>query len=239
MTTDRRLLSSEETLALALLGIGWMWFAAGCSVDQPAASPTVVPGSGAEAGGSSVGGAGSVAASPAGAPSATTADSAASPPESGATVTSEAKPAGPPSTTAHEAPAGGVAATSTEAEKISFDDLNCGIQADIVFRDWMLTERAKQLDKKRVRIAGYMLPDAKQAGIKEFVLLRNTECKFGPMGQADHLIRVNLKPGVTTRFSIEPIEVTGVLTINPYTGPDQLTWSIYDLEGDLVGPVRR
>src|SRR5262245_40473300 len=42
------------------------------------------------------------------------------------------------------------------AEKITFDDLIIGIQADIVFRPFMLSDRAKELDGKRVSIPGYM-----------------------------------------------------------------------------------
>jgi hypothetical protein len=122
---------------------------------------------------------------------------------------------------------------------ISFDDLNCGMQADVVFRPWMLTDRVKELDGQRVSIAGYMHPDAKQKGITEFILLRNTECKFGPAGQADHLIQVKLKPGVTTRFSISPVEVVGILKFNPFTGPDGNTWSIFDMDGESVGPPKR
>jgi hypothetical protein len=122
---------------------------------------------------------------------------------------------------------------------ISFDDLNCGMQADIVFRPWMLTDRVKELDGQRVRIAGYMHPDVKQKGITEFVLLRNTECKFGPSGQADHLIQVRLEPGATARYSIEPVEVIGRLAFKPFTGPDGNTWSIFEMTGESVGAPRR
>jgi hypothetical protein len=128
---------------------------------------------------------------------------------------------------------------SSTPERISFDDLNCGMQADIVFRDWMLTDRVKELDGQVVRVAGYMHPDVKQKGITEFILLRNTECKFGPSGQADHLIRVKLDPGVTTSFSSKPVEVLGKLTVNPFMGPDGKTWSIFDMTGKSVEPYRR
>lgn len=142
-------------------------------------------------------------------------------------------------------PAGQAASRSTpplrsnEVLKISFDDLNCGMQADIVFRDWMLTERVKELDGQRVRISGYMLPFVKLKGISEFVLLRNTECKFGPGGQADHLIQVKLEPGVTTQYTLNPIEVVGILKVNPTNGPDGLTWSLFDMTGNSVGVLRR
>ena len=138
-----------------------------------------------------------------------------------------------------QASAKSVAPKSNTVHEISFDDLNCGMQADIVFRPWMLTDRVKELDGQRVRIAGYMHPDAKQKGITEFVLLRNTECKFGPSGQADHLIQVKLEKGVTTNYSINPIEVVGQLIFKPFTGPDGNTWSIYEMSGESVSALRR
>ena len=98
----------------------------------------------------------------------------------------------------------------------------------------MLTDRVKELDGKRIRISGYMLPDSKTKGIQEFVLLKNTECKFGPGGQADHLLNVLLVPGVATRFESEAVSVEGTFQVNPFTGPDGNTWSIYDLKCDTV-----
>jgi hypothetical protein len=133
-----------------------------------------------------------------------------------------------------------VAAAAKPAEEISFDDLNLQLQADAVFRPWMLTDRARELDGKQVRIAGYMLPHTKVEGIESFVLLRNTECKFGPGGQPDHLISVTLRDDVTTVFRTSPIEVEGTIAIAPYEGPDGNTWCIFNLnEGDHVTVVRR
>ena len=60
------------------------------------------------------------------------------------------------------------------------------MQPDIVYRPWMLTDRAKELDGRTVRVSGYMWGGSDRfAGLKEFILLRNTECKFGPGGQFD------------------------------------------------------
>ena len=104
----------------------------------------------------------------------------------------------------------------------------------MVFRPFMLTDRAKELDGKRIRISGYMLPDSKTKGIKQFVLLKNTECKFGPGGQADHLVNVLMTAGNDAKFREDPVSVEGTLTIKPFTGPDGNTWSIYDLACDNV-----
>ena len=46
---------------------------------------------------------------------------------------------------------------------ISFEDIRLPIQEDMVFRPFMLTDRARELDGKRIRISGYMLPHTKTA----------------------------------------------------------------------------
>ncbi|MFO0821486.1 MAG: hypothetical protein U1A77_26315 [Pirellulales bacterium] len=126
-------------------------------------------------------------------------------------------------------------------ELITFDDLNLGMQADMVFRDFLLTDRARELDGQKVRIVGYMDGGvSQQKGIKEFVLLKNTECKFGAGGQADHLLRVLLQDGVTvdyTRFGA--LQIEGVLKISPFNGPDGNTWSVYDLLGNSAKPIKK
>jgi len=118
-----------------------------------------------------------------------------------------------------------------DAEKITFEDLNLGMQADVAFRP-IMTEgsRAKELEGQRVSIIGYMhKAQLSTNAVKEFVLLKNTECKFGPGGQADHLARVYLKPGTTTKLTNLPIKVVGTLEIEAID-VDGITWSIYDLK---------
>jgi hypothetical protein len=118
-----------------------------------------------------------------------------------------------------------------EAEKITFDDLNLGMQADVVFRPFMLTDRVKELEGKAVSLSGYMHgAQLSQRGIAKFVLLKNTECKFGPGGQADHLAQVILREGMTTEFTKSPVKVEGILKVVPYEGADGNTWAIYNLE---------
>jgi hypothetical protein len=127
-----------------------------------------------------------------------------------------------------------------EAEKITFDDLIVGMQADIVFRPFMLTDRAQELDGQRVSITGYMYGGVESTkGNKEFILLRNTECKFGPGGQADHLARVLLKEGKTADFTTQTVKVEGTLAIEPYSpseaeGGDGNTWAIYRLDDAVL-----
>ena len=124
-----------------------------------------------------------------------------------------------------------------DAEKITFEDIVLGMEADMVFRRFLLTDRAKELDGKRVSISGFMhgaVEAGRQRNIKEFILLRNKECKFGPGGQADHLAQVFLEPKHTTEFTLQPVKVEGTLKIEPYEGSDGNTWSIYRLEDARV-----
>jgi hypothetical protein len=118
-----------------------------------------------------------------------------------------------------------------DAEKITFDDLNLQMLANIVFRPFMVTDRVKELEGKRVSISGYMHGGAAgSSGIKKFVLLKNTECKFGKDGQADHLAMIYLKSGTTADYTRSDVKVEGTLKIEPFTGDDGNTWSIYNLE---------
>jgi hypothetical protein len=105
------------------------------------------------------------------------------------------------------------------------------MQADVVFRPFMLSDRVKELEDKRVSIVGYMHGgQSTQRGIKDFILLKNTQCKFGPGGQADHLANVVMREGATTSFTPSPVKVEGTLKIQPFEGPDRNTWYIYRLE---------
>lgn len=128
-----------------------------------------------------------------------------------------------------------------EVIDITFDDVNLQMQADMVFRPFLITDRVRQLEGRRVRIGGVMYATDRTRGITEFVLLKNTECKFGPGGMADHLVSVTLKDGETTTYpGDKPISVEGVLRVNPFQGPDGFTWSVYDLEmAENVQPLIR
>lgn len=123
-----------------------------------------------------------------------------------------------------------------EVEVISFDDLNIGMQEDTPFRPRMLNYddgRTKRLLGKRINVGGYMNPTDTQDGVEEFILLKNLDCKFGPGGQADHLVHVVLQEGKTTSYTDAVIYVEGVLELNPFPeeGP---TWSIYDLKATKI-----
>lgn len=124
-----------------------------------------------------------------------------------------------------------------DPEKITFDDLILGMQADMVFRPFMLTDRAKELEGKRVRLTGEMYAGsvAGSEKLKEFIVLRNRECKYGAGGQADHVADVLMKEGHTTKFTIGTIRVEGTLRITPVNDDKTgVTNHIYVLEDAVV-----
>jgi len=123
-----------------------------------------------------------------------------------------------------------------DPEKITFDDLILGMQADMVFRPFMLTERAKELEGKRVRLTGEMYPALSGSKkLKEFILLRNTKCLYGKGGQADHVAYIYMTDGHTIDFTSGTVRVEGTLRIVPVNSDeDGTTKHIYVLE-DAVG----
>lgn len=126
-----------------------------------------------------------------------------------------------------------------DAEKITFEDLNLGMQPDVAYRPFMLTDRVKELDGQRVSLIGHMHEGQLTTNaVKEFVLLKNLQCKFGPGGQADHLGRVYLKEGTTTKLTKQAIKIEGTLKVAPFTGPDENTWSVYDITDATASPAK-
>jgi hypothetical protein len=124
-----------------------------------------------------------------------------------------------------------------DPEKITFDDLILGMQADMVYRPFMLTDRAKELEGKRVRLTGEMYGGSftGTAKAKGFVILRNKECKYGPGGQADHVADVKMKEGNTARFTSGTVRVEGTLRISPLNDDkDGNTKHIYVLEDAVL-----
>ena len=144
-------------------------------------------------------------------------------------------PAAPPAA-GQRPPADRTPSRPGDAEKITFEDLNLGMPADVVFREFMLeNSRAKELEGKRISIVGYMHGGSvSQQGIKKFILLKNTQCKFGPGGQADHLADVYLRPNTSIKYTDSPLKVEGTLRIEPFQGDDNNTWSIYRLENAQI-----
>ena len=117
---------------------------------------------------------------------------------------------------------------------ISFDDLKIEIKPASRFEDAMLTDDIKELDGQVVKIRGYMWPSFKQKGITAFVLLLNTQCKYG--SAKDPLwcnIRVTMDDGESASYSTRPMTIEGKLSIDLIKG-DKYDISMYKIENARV-----
>ena len=115
----------------------------------------------------------------------------------------------------------------------TFDDIKFDIEPDGDFERSMLTDEIRELDGRRIRIRGYILPTAQKRGIREFVLVRdNQECCFGPGAALYDCILVTMEPGATTEFTVRPIAVEGEFRVEEFYGPDERPLAIYQLKGE-------
>lgn len=121
-----------------------------------------------------------------------------------------------------------------EPIRITFDNIILGMQADIPYRPWMLNDDVKELEGQRISITGVMLDTGTFKKGDSFILLRNKECKYGAGGQADHLADVKLKKGHVFGYTKESVRVEGVLHVEPVTGSDGNTWSIYVIDDAIA-----
>lgn len=117
---------------------------------------------------------------------------------------------------------------------ITFDDIKFGIEKDGKFERKMLTEEIEKLNKKTVRIRGYILPASvfQQTGIKKFVLVRdNQECCFGPGAALYDCIMIEMADGKSANFTTRPVAVRGTFTIDSesYKYPDGGHYAIYKM----------
>jgi hypothetical protein len=117
----------------------------------------------------------------------------------------------------------------------TFDDIKFDIEPDAPFDRSMLTDKVRELDGKRVRIRGYILPTAQQRGIKQFVLVRdNQECCFGPGAALYDCILVRMQGDKSAEFSVRPVAVEGEFKVEEFYGPDEKPLAIYRLDGEAV-----
>ena len=118
---------------------------------------------------------------------------------------------------------------------LTFDDVKFEMQKSEAFQRSMLTEKIERLHGARVRIRGFILPSFQQAGITQFVLVRdNLQCCFGPGAALYDCILVEMAEGKSTSFTVRPVAVEGVFSIKPFLGPDGKHLAIYRMEGQSV-----
>ena len=146
------------------------------------------------------------------------------------------RPAAPPPATAGSTAAPARAATPTgPVREITFDDIKLDMEKGAPFTRDLLPKRVTTLEQERVRIRGYILPSFQQAGLTQFVLVRdNQECCFGPGAALHDCVVVRMLPGRSTNFSIRPVAVAGRFRVEELRGPDGKHLAIYALDGEAV-----
>ncbi|HVA46095.1 MAG TPA: DUF3299 domain-containing protein [Pirellulales bacterium] len=118
---------------------------------------------------------------------------------------------------------------------ISFDDLKFDINKGDAFQRSMLTAKIETLDGKPVRIRGFILPSFLQTGLTQFVLVRdNMSCCFGPGAALYDCIIVEMKPGKSTDYSLYPVAVEGIFSVQEMLDPDGKTVAVFHLDGESV-----
>lgn len=87
------------------------------------------------------------------------------------------------------------------------------------FPDWL-----KNLDGKRIRLRGFMMPSFSETDIQGFTLARDTQlCCFGRSPKPYDLIDVFMRKGVTTYYPLlNPFDVVGVFHIGTEVKPGYL-----------------
>jgi hypothetical protein len=120
-------------------------------------------------------------------------------------------------------------------EDITWERLDIGMEPDSVYQPWMLTTSIKVLEGKPVRIKGWMNGAVFQrSNIRNFFLMREKECPFGPGGQAHHAIEVELEGKLRTDFTLDEITVEGIFSVVPMKGENGNTWSLYRISWTAV-----
>lgn len=136
---------------------------------------------------------------------------------------------------APEVPSPATPAVRGPTKDVTFDTVKLALEKDQPFERDLLTPDVLAIDNQPIRIRGYILPSFQQTGIKQFVLVRdNQECCFGPGAALHDCIVVDMKPGVTTEYTVRPVAVEGIFSIREMMGIDGKHLAIYHLEGEAV-----
>jgi hypothetical protein len=113
--------------------------------------------------------------------------------------------------------------TAKSKGELTFDDLKFEMEKGGSFKREMITKEIESLNKKEIRIRGYILPASvfKQSGFDEFVLVRdNMECCFGPGAMLYDCIIIQMEKGKTAEFTTRPVAVKGKFEIKEFLYPD-------------------
>ncbi len=120
-----------------------------------------------------------------------------------------------------------------KALRVSFDDVDLlkVLNMDPVVPNAreLMPGWLRELDGKRIRIRGFMIPPFSATGVRAFTLARDTnECCFGPNPTPYLLMDVFLRKGAETDYiDLRPFDVVGVFHIGEEIEPGYL-YSIDD-----------
>jgi hypothetical protein len=120
---------------------------------------------------------------------------------------------------------------------LTFDDLKFDIEKDGDFKRSMLTKDIEELDKKNIRIRGFILPQSVfKSPFDKFVLVRdNQECCFGPGAALYDCIIVQMENGKKAEFSTRPVSVKGKFEIKEFKYPGtEKHYAIFQLTASEV-----
>ena len=113
-------------------------------------------------------------------------------------------------------------ATARAKGELNFDDLKFDIEKGGKFERSMLPKEIEELNKKTIRIRGFILPQSvlKMTGFEEFVLVRdNMECCFGPGAALYDCIMIRMEKGKSADFTTRPVAVKGKFEIKEFKDP--------------------
>jgi hypothetical protein len=126
-------------------------------------------------------------------------------------------------------------AAAGQRQEVTFDDIKFDMVKGTPFKREMLTPKIEELVGKPIRIRGYIFPTFQQSGITQFVLVRdNLECCFGPGAALFDCIVVTMNPGKTADYTVRPVTVDGVFSVQELKDPDGNHIAIYAMAGEAV-----
>jgi hypothetical protein len=104
---------------------------------------------------------------------------------------------------------------------------------DQPFKRELITPAIEHLSGNKVRIRGYILPPPQQTGLTRFVLVRdNMACCFGPGAAIYDSMIVDMQPGLSMDYKLQPIVVEGTFNVHEVHFPSGRCMSIYHLTAD-------
>lgn len=95
---------------------------------------------------------------------------------------------------------------------LTFDDLEIEEGESEVLSEDLIPDRIKKLVGKQVVISGLVYPTMKKQGIKQFLLVRDTQEEYSLRPWFDSVF-ITMKAGLTVDYTIRPVRVTGTFSL--------------------------